>query len=279
MSQVKSVIFKYPILASIVFLLASVFLTEINFQDFLAPYLDFQNASYLVGIIEQGTVSVLLVILIGRLGILKDAGFTGRINWRSLWVIWPIFVYCVLNGGTSPFDGTFSIDTSQPIRIVLYLLLYLSTGFFEEILFRGLILNLFLRKWGTTRGGTYLAVVVSSSIFGIAHLINLVMGRRTLLSTLPQIAYGTFFGIFFAACFLRNKSIWPVIFCHALFDMCGNFQDIAVGSLTFGKIEETSPEAALVTIAIMLPLMLYGFFLLRKSGPSDRGRAFSQAIV
>lgn len=270
MNKFRSVVFQFPVTFAILVMIVAAALTEIHFEDRLAPYWGIQSASYLTGIIEQGGVSILLVILIRQLGMLEEAGFTHLKPWKSLWAIWPIFVFSIINGGTSPFDGTLTIDTSQPVLIMLYVLLYASVGFFEEILFRGVVLTLMLRKWGSTRRGVYLAVLVSSSIFGILHLVNLIMGRRTLLSTAAQILYGTFFGVFFAACFLRNKTIWPVIFSHALFDLCGNFNAIAVGGV-FGQVKETTPQEAVVAGLVTLPLMLYGLFLLRKMKPGQEG--------
>jgi membrane protease YdiL (CAAX protease family) len=182
-------------------------------------------------------------------------------------LIWPILLYSVLNGGTSPFDGTLTIDSSKPLLIILYVLLYFSVGFMEEIVFRGATLSILLNKWGKSRKQIYWVVVLSNIAFGGLHIVNLIMGRRTLLSTGAQVVYGTFFGVFFAACFLRNKSIWPVIFGHALFDLSGNFADIAVGSQTFQQIIEITPQAALITALVTLPLLIFGLVILRKVEP------------
>jgi membrane protease YdiL (CAAX protease family) len=229
--------------------------------------MDLQSASYLVGIVEQGGVSILLVLLLKKLGIIEAAGFTKPSQWKQIWLIWPILVYTILNGATAPFDGTLTIDTSKPYLILLFVLIYLSVGFFEEILFRSFTLSILLRKWGSSRKQIYWVVLLSNLLFGSLHVVNLIMGRRTLLSTGAQIIYGTFFGVFFAACFLRNKSIWPVIITHALFDLCGNFTNIAVGSHTFGQINNLTLQDALINSLITLPLLIYGLIILRKVKP------------
>ena len=133
--------------------------------------------------------------------------------------------------------------------------------FFEEILFRGGGFDPDAAKMGIDAArGVYLAVLVSSSIFGILHLVNLIMGRRDLLplldrlDRLPKSFMGLFSGSVFAACFLRNKTIWPVIFSHALFDLCGNFNAIAVGGV-FGQVKETTPQEAVVAGLVTLPLI------------------------
>jgi hypothetical protein len=267
MSKLKNFVYNHPVIIVIALILLSTVLTEIRFEDKLTGFMDFQSASYLVGIIEQGGVSILVVILLAKLGLLEAAGFTNPSRWKQVWLIWPILLYSVLNGGTSPFDGTLTIDTGKPQLIVLFILLYLSVGFIEEIVFRGAVLSILLNKWGGSRKQIYWVVVLSNLAFGALHIINLIMGRRTLLSTSAQILYGAFFGVFFAACFLRNKSIWPVIFGHALFDLCGNFSDIAVGSQTFDQVMDLTPQAALITALITLPLLVYGLVLLRKVEP------------
>ena len=267
MNKLKKFVNEHPVITVIALILLSTVLTEIHFEDKLTNIIDFQSASYLVGIIEQGGVSILLVILLGKLGLLEAAGFTQPSKWKQVWLIWPILLYSVLNGGTSPFDGTLTIDTGKPLLIVLFILLYLSVGFMEEIVFRGATLSILLNKWGGSRKQIYWVVLLSNLAFGALHLVNLVMGRKTLLSTGAQVLYGTFFGVFFAACFLRNKSIWPVIFGHALFDLCGNFSDIAVGSQSFDQLMDLTWQNALVTTLITLPLLIYGLVLLRKVEP------------
>ena len=267
MSKLKTFVTKYPLISVIVLILFSTVLTEIHVEDKLSALLDFQSASYLIGIVEQTGVGLLLLLLLSKLSLLEAAGFTQPSKWKQVWLIWPILLYSVLNGGTSPFDGTLTIDTGKPLLIVLFILLYLAVGFMEEIVFRGTTLSILLNKWGGTRRQIYWVVLLSNLAFGSLHIVNLIMGRRTLLSTGAQVLYGTFFGVFFAACFLRNKSIWPVIFGHALFDLCGNFSDISVSSQTFNQVMDLTWQDALVSTLITLPLLVYGLVLLRKVEP------------
>ena len=258
---------EHPLITVIGAIAISTLLTEIHLENWLSNFMDFQSASYLVGIVEQGGVSILLILLLKKLGLLEASGFTKPSQWKQVWIIWPILLYTILNGATAPFDGTLTIDTGKPVLILLFALLYLSTGFLEEILFRGFTLSVLLRKWGSSRKQIYWVVMLSNLLFGSLHIVNLIMGRRTLLSTGAQIIYGTFFGVFFAACFLRNKSIWPVIITHALFDLCGNFSDIAVGSHTFRQVNNLTLHDALITSLITLPLLIYGLVVLRKVEP------------
>ena len=261
-------ILQHPVIFAILVMCIATPLTEIPLTERLTGILDEQSASYLTGILEQGGVSLLLYALISWLGMKREAGFTRPSEWRQLWLIWPMLFFSFLNIDERIFDGSITFDFSNPWLPILFILLYLSVGFIEEMLFRSVILPLMLRKWGHTQKGIYLAVMLSSVIFGLLHLLNVIMGRRTLLATGTQIIYGLFFGVFFTACFLRNRSIWPVILTHALFDLCGDLTELTTAN-NFGAIPQTDPQGALLVIAITLPLLLYGLFIFRKVKPQE----------
>ena len=268
MVQIKNFTKKFPVVFAIIVLCITTPLTELHLEKYFVSFLDEQSASYLSGILQQGGVSILLFILIKWLGLLKEAGFTRISEWKQVWLVWPILVLSFLNIDERILDGSAVFDLSRPWLPVLFVLLYMSVGFIEEILLRGMVLPLMLRKWGKTKKGINFSVIFSSVIFGLLHLINLITGRRTLLSTTAQIIYGLFFGVFFAACFLRNRSIWPIIFTHALFDLMGNLNDIILGG-DFGVVHELNLQGVMFSILFTIPLLFYGLFILRKVQPQD----------
>ena len=270
MNKVKTLIFKYPVISAIIIMLIGAFLTEIHLEENLFSSMEEQYASYLTGVITQGGVSILMIWLLHWLGLLKQGGFTKPKEWKQLWVNWLLLVYCMLNIDFAVFDGTNPIRWNEPGLLVLFVLLFIAVGFVEEILFRGVMLPLMLRKWGSSRKGIYWTVIFSSAVFGLVHIFNLMMGRRTLMGTIPQIVYAIFFGVYFAACFLRNNSIWPVIFTHAVFDLCGNFTEIAVNS-NFGVKIDATWQGFGFTALFTLPLFIYGLILLRKVQPGQWG--------
>lgn len=267
-TQVQIFAFQHPVIFSLPIMALAIVFTEIHLENYLKSSIDFQGASYLTGIFEQGLCSILLVALIAALGLSKKAEFSRPKEWKQLWLIWPIIVLSILNGW-SLFNGTIVIDISKPTLILLFILLNLSTGFFEEFLFRGVVTTVMLQKWGKTSQGIYWAVIVSSGLFGVLHIINFFMNRFTLLANFTQTIYALFFGVFFAACLLRNNSIWPVVGAHAIFDICGNFNEIAFAG-NFGQIHQTTWNEAMVTVIITLPLFIYGLFILRKVKPSNQ---------
>jgi uncharacterized protein len=266
MNAVKSFVSRYPLTFCLIALAIGTALTELPLEGLFTPLIGFQKASYLSGALQQGIVSILLAALIAQLGLLQEGGFTCPSQWKALWLVWPVLIYSVLNA-SDLIGSPAKINWADGGLIALFVLLYLSVGTFEEFLFRGLLLPVMLRKWGGTRKGIYTAVLVSSAIFGLVHIINLMAGRRDLLTTGTQILYGTFFGVFFAALMLRNNSIWPAVFGHFLFDLCGNLMELTQGWVFTRKEPTISVDAALITLGLLLPLLLIGLFYLRKVKP------------
>ena len=71
---------------------------------------------------------------------------------------------------------------------------YLLVGLFEETAFRGLILFTFLHRWGDRRGGLWKSVLVSSTVFGIGHMMSILNGN-TLIGALYQVGSCAISGI------------------------------------------------------------------------------------
>ncbi|HMB24880.1 MAG TPA: CPBP family intramembrane glutamic endopeptidase [Anaerolineales bacterium] len=264
MFNLKKFALEKPLLFSLLAILLGSLLTEIPLQKFFAPYAGAQAAHYLTIILEQGVVGGFCFILLGFFGWLDPAGFTPTRKWRALWLGWPLLLFTLIN-----IEEGVVIDVSKPVLIALHLLTALSTGWIEEILFRGVVLTTLLQKWGRSRKGIYWVVLFSSALFGAIHLLNFIQGRKPLLDTAVQITFAIFFGVMFSACFLRNRTILPVILLHAAIDWAGTLNEVAVGGGLRTVTQPMSLENALISILITLPLFLYGLFILRKVDPTS----------
>jgi membrane protease YdiL (CAAX protease family) len=261
MKKLKEIILKYPFVSSIIIVGVAIALTSIPLPSAISHNMENQFADYLPGIIEQAAVSILLVIVLKKLGLYEKAGFSLKI--KNMWLVWPILIFILLNA-SDMLTGEIKIDITRPLVILAYLLVYLSTGFFEEILCRGLVFSLLINKWGRKRRGCYMAMIISSIVFGMAHFIHYFLGDASLIATIAQTIYATFIGVFFVACVIRNHSIYPAIILHGILDIAGSLRDISVGGgINKGYI--TMPlEVAAIYVIITLPLFLYGFFIVRK---------------
>lgn len=123
---------------------------------------------------------------------------------------------------------------------------YLFTGIAEELLWRGIVQRT-LAPLGTTR-----AVLLTSALFGAAHLANLVFRDHPGL-VLAQ-AWGAFcFGVGYGAVRARIDTIVPLIGLHLVTDLAA-----AVGAMP--KIP--------TLVAQDVVLLGFGLVLLRRDRPA-----------
>ena len=109
-----------------------------------------------------------------------------------------------------PFVGGVRMPPLSAIGVLI--IAYVATGVFEEGLWRGVMLGL-LRPVGV-----WPAVLLSSLLFGLAHLGNTALRGVSFLIVLQ--AFGAAIqGIGPAALRLRTNTIWPLIAIHAFHDL------------------------------------------------------------
>ncbi|WP_167956205.1 CPBP family intramembrane glutamic endopeptidase [Anaerosporobacter faecicola] len=190
-----------------------------------------------------------------------DRWFTYRIKKEYFLISWLFIIYIFTNIEIGDF-GQVSIVT-----VLCMVLEAMCIGFFEELVFRGTILTMFLEKFHSTKKEIVFSVVTSSLIFGVFHLSNL-FTNGNVIEVFSQVIYTFIIGIAFSALYVRtnNNLLWCCIL-HGLFDMASGFGD-------FTKVVEQEQAAAQETISIMpyliniglfLPLLVYSLFLLRKA--------------
>jgi len=179
-----------------------------------------------------------------------------------------IFAICV-------FTVTFislpegSIVVPRPLDFIIAVLHpFLGTGVFEEVLVRGLILKILLLKMGQTKKGIINACLISSAIFGIAHIVNIIVVGE-LLPVITQVVYATFIGVFYAALFLRTKTLWIPILFHGLTNVSTQIFSVLVSPEVMQNQAEPSVIETLLPVAIIFPFLIAGLILLRKVKPDE----------
>lgn len=152
--------------------------------------------------------------------------------------------------------------------IVMIIVEQIFVGIFEEFLFRGLILNTLLERTKHLQyKGMIWSLLLSSLLFGLTHLVNLFDTPGLINSTIVQIFFGIFTGVFLGALYLRYRNIWVVVFYHALIDIASELPVI------FYDIPAAASEgAADMPFNTVIPNILansvflfIGLFLARKS--------------
>ncbi|MEO3945897.1 CPBP family intramembrane glutamic endopeptidase [Gorillibacterium sp. CAU 1737] len=100
-------------------------------------------------------------------------------------------------------------QSMSPAKLGSLLLLALLVAFVEETIYRGLMVNLLLVKGART------AVLVSSLLFSLTHLMNLV-GGQDLIATLLQLFYALLVGLTLSLLFIKHGSLLPLMAFHFL---------------------------------------------------------------
>jgi membrane protease YdiL (CAAX protease family) len=281
MKKLKTFASKKPLLFSLLFMTFVLILSCAPTGKLYSPLLGKQYTVFLDELTGNIVTSIILIIVLIKFDLIKSIGLTSFSNrWKDWLIAWP-FIIIILVNFLEVITGNLTIDTSKPVMIILFTLMNFFIGLSEELLVRGVILGVLLLKWGNTKKGIYLSVIVSSVLFGSAHILNLIGNPSILVATLSQVVYATFIGIFFAACVLRSKTIWPMIILHATIDFFGQVKLITIG----GGIEalrmaeaSISLQDALMSIVVTLIFSIYAFFLLRKVTPVDIQCKFSKKV-
>ncbi|MEG0391304.1 MAG: CPBP family intramembrane glutamic endopeptidase [Anaerovoracaceae bacterium] len=188
-------------------------------------------------------------------------GFTTTNLFKGSFVFgWFAIVLSLIN----IFANLPNMKTSPGIAIILGCVFFnFTVGFFEEVLMRGVVLNHLLIRWKKQKNSIRNAVLCSSILFGVAHLVNLMYLPQLKNTTLFQVVFAIFAEVFFAGVYLRSKNLWSVILLHSLFDISTDLWTYFTAGPAATK--DITLMQAIPALAIALPFLLIGLWLIRKS--------------
>lgn len=176
----------------------------------------------------------------------RAAGLAAPHPWASLRVTWLPLSYALLMLLLT-WAGDFP-DTRTTIIIACNTALVALS---EEMMFRSILLQGML-----TRYPMLPSVLASSAIFGVVHAAN---GFSTgdMHTALWQSLAAALQGVGYAAIRIRTGSVWPMVLIHGLWDF-----SLLSSAISAASQNETSTLPA-ASLLIVLPLFLYGLYLLR----------------
>lgn len=278
--MIKRLSRKYPLIFCI--LVLTIIMPLFYIISSKNPYTIGNNGYYLYTAIVELSAGLCTLIVIHIFDIRinffnsksRGTGFFKGLHLGSIMLFYCIGSFII---GMNSY-GIENLAMPNTASIFSLLLMMISVGIFEELLCRGVLLNKLLTKWNTNGKGVYTAVIVSSAIFGSLHLINLFARPTLLFFTLAQVVYTTMAGTFFAAVYLRSKSIVSVIIYHALHDIStGIFyiliptEKLATLNVHYAAGADQSVSQGLFLVFASLPLFIIALFLLRKVGDVQHG--------
>lgn len=205
-------------------------------------------------IIFQELTLALVFYLLNRYWVKISIHFKSDLSFRSQLITNTVtLVYILL---LLTFVGQ-KLGQTPILKFCLYGIAAALVAFFEEYLFRGMILGGIVAQCRGKRSTAVIwAVLISSLIFSLTHMINLF--HQSLAMTVTQVVGVFGLGLLLGAIYLRTRSLWWPILLH----FCLDFSAF----LRFGFRQGTDPTMTVGDAAIMAAVLLViALFLLRPS--------------
>ncbi|WP_339317802.1 CPBP family intramembrane glutamic endopeptidase [Paenibacillus sp. FSL R10-2734] len=166
-------------------------------------YATIKELSYTAPVLLSFTpIALVLIIYFMVKNKWSDLGFRPLSTISSeKWIYYAPLVVVLI---TISFKGFREISASE---VLFFLFFTLLVAFVEESIYRGLIFKTLLTKGATT------AVITSSILFSITHLLNALSGTD-ISQILLQLVYALLIGFVLSLLMLKNKNIVPLILFH-----------------------------------------------------------------
>lgn len=158
-----------------------------------------------------------------------------NIKWTMVAIFLPLSVLVVF----LMFPGTYINSNMSGDKIFSTLgagimFIGMGSGFVEEMVFRGVIMNLFKNRWNIRVG-----ILISSILFGAIHIIGM---KFSILNYLLVLIAVTLVGIMLSLIVLESNSIWNGVIIHALWNI------ILIGGAL--KISDQPDKDSIVTYVL-----------------------------
>lgn len=269
MKKTRELLTKMPLLSGIV-----VSLVFYGLYIGLGALMSFIPDGVAVGFLEETVFiafPIVLLFVCGYQKVLTVKGFLKGIVCGLAWII-PQSILLL----TQVITGILKTDAvlnSLP-TILLGVFMMISIGVREEIVYRGIIQNVFMEKYSKTNKGIWLSILLSSLLFGLTHAFNLFHGVEP-LGVLVQVITTTGIGTLFGAVYARSGSIYALIFIHAFTDFAGLYESVFFKTTHVEIMSKLNP----LSMITALVLMLIAFFIVRPSKCDDIRERFQRNFL
>ncbi|MBE5749869.1 MAG: CPBP family intramembrane metalloprotease [Clostridiales bacterium] len=178
---------------------------------------------------------------------------------KNLWYLVPCLLVAINNLPFIPWIKGLNKFANVGFQEVLLFIFYcVLIGVFEEIVFRGIIFPSLLSRFEKSKKGLIKSMIISSVIFGVAHIVNAFSGAG-IIETLLQVVYSSLIGGLCAFAFVKTNNIVSSIVVHALYNFCGLLFNAKIGlglgvSFDLPTVIITAVLAVLVFVFVVLSL-------------------------
>ncbi len=153
-----------------------------------------------------------ILIFVKKYGLEEKYGLTG---WKGSAKDYLFFLPMLIISTGNLWGGVGMVysGVSQLFAVLSMLLI----GFIEEMIFRGFLFRILLK-----RNSAASAITISAVTFGIGHIVNLLAGQVS-TETVIQVFFAIAWGFIFTFVFYKSGSLWLCIIVHGLVDAFSKF--------------------------------------------------------
>lgn len=200
-----------------------------------------------------GVIALYWMIIFGYKSLFRFKQFK-----KSIIIMIPALIISFNNFPIIAYLDDRAVLTEPTYRVILFMLVCLSVGFFEEIIFRGVILTFLLKSFANHEMKLLYSIVISSVIFALSHLFNLFEGA-SYGDTFLQIGYSFLVGMLWAVMFLKTKNIWLTMLLHASFNFFGQVM------FRLGDVDHRYDSYTIgITVGLSVLVAVYAYWIYKK---------------
>lgn len=218
--------------------------------------------------IDKACADILIIftciLLIRKLNLWENAGFKKEGFLKGIKYGIPFLIIGVLsvifsNAGTN----ISSLKFISLRNMLIFTFNMILVGLNEEIWMRSLILNIFLKKYETSKKGVWKSIILSAIVFGVIHIPNIMFINP--ITLMVQVINATSAGILFAVIFIKCRNIWSVAAIHGIVDWLSLFvANCFIGGSSVLSISMSISQAVMVIFLGSFPPLIIAWLYLRK---------------
>ena len=225
----------------------------------------------------KGAIAIALMLAVYKLVIVRlgerprdDLPIAAAPRGLALGVLTGFLLFCALVGIAALFDVYNIVGPGDTRELVKDLIgMTILAAFMEELLFRGILF-----RWIEAFGGSWAALVVTSALFGLAHIFN---ANATWMSSLAIMVEA---GALLGGAYMLSRNLWVPMGLHAAWNFTQGFLfDVPVsGNDMHGLVQAklSGPvllsggpfglEASMIAVVLSIPLGAFLILLAARRG-------------
>lgn len=228
MNKKNNKIINHVFIFTVIVLLTTFFIVFVRNNIAYTFAKDIVQNNLIKGIINVVVILILCIPFLLKLGLKESIGLNTCKSFYKGFGMLSILIFAGLcYSGIIYISYKDVLVQFQGIGMLFSLFfMMLTVGIMEEFGIRGILLQIYIQKWGKNKKGIMWAAFLSSFIFGLQHVFSSIIqflrtseiSSETIWQTIFQMIITTTIGFLFAIVVIRKKNIWIVAIIHGVYD-------------------------------------------------------------